>query len=532
LNGEEKTVTESRIGSAFGKYEIKDLLGKGGMGEVYRAYDTEKRRTVALKILLGTYAHDSEYRERFLRESHAAARLSEPHSIPIHDYGTIDDQLYIDMRLVQGRTLQDLIDQGPLDPQRAVGIIDQVAAALDAAHAEQLVHRDVKPQNILVTAADFAYLVDFGIAKDEADTRLTMAGSAIGSFAYMAPERFEDAPTTPAVDTYSLTCVLYECLTSAKPFAANSQNQLIAAHLSAPPPQPSLANHAVPQAMDTVIARGMAKEPDDRYGSCGALARAAQRALQGGPPTGSQTATVTAPPSWPADYTRARPYPVSAPVPAGTPGTGSGESASRRWLIPAAIISVIAAALLGGIGVVIGQFAAHNSTSPPSAPPATNAATLPPADRNTEPTESTTADTSTAESTTAQASDPEATSLERLRELAAGDRPYVSEVLADRWVPQLSSKRPGVVDDGIVWDNPRTLQEHLALRSRYGAKLLWSGDWSTFSAPDFWVTIVPATFSDSSGALAWCRSRSLDSDHCLAKLVSTTHDVAGSTAEN
>jgi serine/threonine kinase PknH len=149
-----------------------------------------------------------------------------------------------------------------------------------------------------------------------------------------------------------------------------------------------------------------------------------------------------------------------------------------------------------------------------------------------QPTESTTAETSTAESATTQPSDPEAAGLERLRELAASDRPYVSDVLADRWVPQLRSKRPGVVDDGIIWDNARTLQEHLALLSRYSAKLLWSGDWSTFSAPDFWVTIVPLTFSESSGALAWCSAHGLDSDHCLAKLVSTTHEVSGSTAEN
>jgi serine/threonine kinase PknH len=149
-----------------------------------------------------------------------------------------------------------------------------------------------------------------------------------------------------------------------------------------------------------------------------------------------------------------------------------------------------------------------------------------------QPTESTTAETSTAESATTQPSDPEAAGLERLRELAASDRPYVSDVLADRWVPQLRSKRPGVVDDGIIWDNARTLQEHLALLSRYSAKLLWSGDWSTFSAPDFWVTIVPLTFSGSSGALAWCSAHGLDSDHCLAKLVSTTHEVSGSTAEN
>ena len=135
------------------------------MGEVYEAYDTDKGRTVALKILADEYSNDGSFRTRFQRESRAAAILQEPHVIPIHDWGEIDGHLYIDMRLVQGQTLDDLLAKGPLTPSRAVSIVGQVAAALDAAHAEGLIHRDVKPQNIIVTPADFAYLVDFGIAE-------------------------------------------------------------------------------------------------------------------------------------------------------------------------------------------------------------------------------------------------------------------------------------------------------------------------------------------------------------------------------
>src|SRR6202008_3057351 len=144
------------------------------------------------------------YRARFLRESQAAAVLQEPHVIPIHDWGEIDGSLYIDMRLVQGETLLDLIAAGPLEPARAVAIIGQVAAALDAAHAEGLIHRDVKPQNIIVTPADFVYLVDFGIAEAKGDPRLTVTGTQIGTYRYMAPERFTGEAATLAVDVYAL----------------------------------------------------------------------------------------------------------------------------------------------------------------------------------------------------------------------------------------------------------------------------------------------------------------------------------------
>ena len=237
----------TKAGSLFGKYRLNRLLGQGGMGEVYEAHDTSKDRTVALKILPEELSRDEGFRTRFQRESRAAAMLEEPHVIPIHDWGEIDGNLYIDMRLVRGQDLHELLQRGPLEPERAVGIIRQIGAALDAAHAQGLIHRDVKPQNILITAAeDFAYLIDFGIAENRGDTRLTVAGSAIGSFAYMAPERFEDRPTTPAVDTYSLAAVLYEALTGQPPFKVGSMEQVIAAHLSSPPPQPSAVNPRVP----------------------------------------------------------------------------------------------------------------------------------------------------------------------------------------------------------------------------------------------------------------------------------------------
>ena len=218
----------------FGQYRIEGIIGSGGMGEVYRAYDTRRDREVALKLLPTALSDDPEYQRRFQRESYAVARLREPHVIPIHDYGEIDGRLFIDMRLVDGPNLGALIERGgPLPPERAVSLVSQIAEALDAAHADGVVHRDVKPSNVLVTANDFVYVVDFGIAHAVGHTRskLTMTGATIGTLDYMAPERFESHPVDPRTDVYSLACVLFECLTAEKPFLGDDLPALMYAHL-------------------------------------------------------------------------------------------------------------------------------------------------------------------------------------------------------------------------------------------------------------------------------------------------------------
>lgn len=524
------TTANSRVGRTFGKYQLRRLLGAGGMGEVYEAFDTGKRRTVALKILREQYSHDEQFRTRFQRESHAAAILQEPRVIPIHDWGEIDGNLYIDMRLVNGQKLHDMLKPGPLEPPRAVAIITQVAAALDAAHAEGLIHRDVKPHNIVVTPGDFAYLLDFGIAEAKGDARLTMAGYQIGSLDYMAPERFDDQPTTLAADVYSLAAVLYEALTGRTPFASRSFEQAVGAHLTCPPPRPSVVNPRVPVTFDDVIARGMAKEPDDRYGSAGALARAAQRALQAHGYSTFQANTLRAD-----RYAQSGSGTGSFGAHAGTPASVLAVVAPTKEPRDRSLITIVAvtsAVLLGVVGVMIGVLVSQKSdrgdnSAPTVAYPTQSTATA--AETTTEPPIS----APSPSATEPLPADPEAAATQRLRQIATSDLPVVNAELVDHWVPQLSSKRPGVVDAGVVWDNAMILQEHLDLRELYpNVRLLWSGDWSTFSGPNYWVTMVGTIYPTPSGALAWCRSQNLDNDHCIAKFISTTSPVEGSTAYN
>jgi serine/threonine protein kinase len=264
----------------FGRYRLIELLGRGGMGEVWRAHDTDTDRIVAIKLLPAHFSDSEEFQKRFRREAHAAAGLNSPHVVPIHHYGEIDGRLYVDMRLIEGRDLQTVLADGPLEPKRAVRIIEGVALALHAAHEVGLVHRDVKPSNILLDRNDFAYLIDFGIARAIDETRITKSGNMIGTFQYIAPERLgSGAVEDGRVDIYSLACVLYECLAGGPPFGGDTMAGLVVAHLSTPPPRPSITQPDVPPGVDEVIATGMAKDPNDRYATTVELADAAHDAI-------------------------------------------------------------------------------------------------------------------------------------------------------------------------------------------------------------------------------------------------------------
>ncbi len=267
----------------FGRYRLVELLGRGGMGEVWRAYDSDTDRVVAIKLVPAHLSADEDFQRRFRREAHAAAGLNSPHAIPIHHYGEIDGRLYVDMRLIQGRDLQEVLSGGPLELGRAVRIIEQVARALHAAHQVGLVHRDVKPSNILLDADDYAYLIDFGIARAAGETGLTGTGGVIGSWPYMAPERFSAQEADARADVYALACVLYECLTGDTPYPGDSLEQQYAGHVATPPPRPSSTNPDLPTDFDRVTDKGLAKDPDQRYQTATELANAAHEAITEAP---------------------------------------------------------------------------------------------------------------------------------------------------------------------------------------------------------------------------------------------------------
>ena len=269
----------SRAGTQFGPYRLIRLLGRGGMGEVYEAEDTVRERKVALKLMGTAFSQDPVFRKRMQREARTAGRLQEPHVVPIHDFGEIDGQLFVDMRLIEGTDLGSVLNRfGPMAPPRAVAIIAQIASALDAAHTAGVMHRDVKPANVLLTSDDFSYLVDFGIASATTDEKLTQMGSTIGTWIYMAPERFSNRDVSHRADIYSLTCVLFECLTGSAPYKGKGPS-VMTAHITQPIPRPSAMRPGIPAALDEVIARGMAKDPAGRYPTAGDLALAAHEAL-------------------------------------------------------------------------------------------------------------------------------------------------------------------------------------------------------------------------------------------------------------
>ena len=266
-------VGELAAGTALGHYRIEQLIGRGGMGVVYRAHDLVLDRKLALKLLAPELAEDEPFRERFLRESRIAASLDHPAIIPIYDAGEVGGRLYIAMRLVDGSDLKRLLaNQGALDAVRALQLLEQVADALDAAHERGLVHRDVKPSNVLIDGRGHVYLADFGLSRRLDEQAPGLGGTrSLGTLDYVAPEQIRGEELDGRADLYSLGCLLYECLTDRPPFERASDTAVVFAHLQEDPP--------VLPGLEQVIQRALAKRPDDRYQSGRELVGAARKAL-------------------------------------------------------------------------------------------------------------------------------------------------------------------------------------------------------------------------------------------------------------
>jgi serine/threonine-protein kinase len=368
-------------------YRIDGRLGEGGMGTVYRATQLSLERVVALKLLTAELSADPAFRERFRREGLLQAALDHPHIVTVYEAGETDNRLFLAMRMVEGPTLKDLILRRQLDDRRALRLLTQVAEALDAAHAKGLIHRDVKPQNVLVGAGDHAYLADFGLTKGNDDEAMTETGQFVGTIDYISPEQARGENATGRSDVYALTAVLCECLTGQVPFQRSTEERALLAHLTEPPPRLSQMRTDLPATMDEVVARGMAKDPKDRPASAGELMLQARRALGAAPAESSAPSAAT-------DPTRLRPAvgsPTRTPrtaaksdpgatrlaaaavtAPEAAPQASGGErdapavAPNRRYvpvLIVAAVLALVAGLLLGGSSGSSGTAFTHSASA-------------------------------------------------------------------------------------------------------------------------------------------------------------------------
>lgn len=352
-------------GEEFAGYVIERVLATGGMGEVYLARHVHLGRVDALKVMRSLSAKDTTMQARFLREGQLAASLRHRNVVTIYSAGEFEGRLYLTMEYIEGSDLRDEIDRHErLVPRRATWVVSEAANALDAAHRHGLVHRDVKPANILLSRErpgdpERVLLTDFGITKSmTASTGLTGLGEVLGTLDYVAPEQIEGKPLDGRVDVYALGCVLYECLVGRAPFVGESTVAILHAHLSAAPPMPSRDAPGVPEAFDAVVAKAMAKDKADRYATCGELAAAATAAL----PAARETAAVPAP------------LPVVGPAIVAEP---AARSRSKKPLV-VGLVGLLVAAVVAALVATSGSKGADQAVDEPTATPtASVAATLP-----------------------------------------------------------------------------------------------------------------------------------------------------------
>lgn len=622
-------------GTKFAGYTIERQLGSGGMGEVYLVQHPRLPRHDALKVLRPDISSDPDYIERFNREADLASQLWHPNIVRIHDRGKYRGKLWISMDFVDGMDAARLLQQYPdgLPTGDALDIVKAVAAALDYAHSMGLLHRDVKPANILLaqTGERRALLADFGVARDVADDNaggLTATNMTVGTAAYAAPEQLMGLDVDGRADQYSLAATAYHLLTGGQLFPHTNPAVVIGKHLNAPPPVIGKGRADLAH-LEPALGRALAKDPEQRFATCGEFVRALEES--------TKAEIATAPPGFNAADTMVAPVAVAAPPSvfheSDQPTEADGSQTRRSGGAPRLIGLGLAAAVLLVIVALVTYFAVQPDSATEDAGQFSLAGTvrltsdvvkdsgLPAGYRcvggkdfgdvgpnapilvedesgkllakGTIEGSSRSADEcllrfrvsdvpsgarfyrvqvgkhqemSYTESeakagvelllgtphgpdptasppppkppptrtvTVTPTPDVERQSLARLRTLADEDRFLVAMNLADRWIPQISSKRVGLVAEGITWDNEAILDEHLQLRSIYpDVKLLWSGDWSTFDGQNFWVTVVGLHSYNPYEVLGWCTEQGFDRDNCIAKMVSTTHPVAGSTKLN
>jgi serine/threonine protein kinase len=283
-------MNDPRVGTQIDGYAIDGLLGEGGMGRVYSATGPDGGR-VALKLVKDDYARDETFRRRFSREARIARAVTHPNVVPVVATGEFEGVPYMAQRLIDGHSLDDQLKQeGPLDLDNALHICTDVAAGLEALWAAGMVHRDVKPANILIDRQGKGYITDFGLAKDTQGSLLTLPGQALGSMDYMAPEQIRGEPVTAATDIYALGCVMYEALCGKPPFAEAQGMRILWAHLQDQPPDPSTVRRDLPPEFGRTLLVALAKDPEQRPGSAGEYARMLTEAA-GGPSSASRASS-------------------------------------------------------------------------------------------------------------------------------------------------------------------------------------------------------------------------------------------------
>lgn len=373
------------VGTEVAGYRIEGLLGRGAMGAVYHATQLSLGRAVAFKVLTAGLSEDSVFRERFRREGRIQAQIDHPHIVTVHEAGESEVGLYIAMRMIRGPTLKAVIAAGELDLGKTLHLLGSVGEALDAAHEAGLLHRDIKPQNILIERGDHAYLADFGVAKDSSESALTHVGHFMGTAAYVAPEIVEGKGATAASDVYALAAVLFECLTGSPPFVYPSYHAVLHAQVNEPPPLVSLVRPGLPVALDGVLQAGLAKTPPDRPATASALIDAARDAAAEQqttavavapvvPEAGGTVATTALPTP---DTTLPAPPPASAPSRApATPAPAARRAGpSRRAIAGALGVAGVIAALAITVGGGGGE------ESPRARPAAVLGSALPPVEQ-------------------------------------------------------------------------------------------------------------------------------------------------------